>query len=249
VDEKEITSPLTAVPSDVAAAMQGVDLTPYSDSQQFASEPDRDVTPQAALFVLSAPPGPRNSRGSVNSASTITEPKSAASIEPKLAPSSSNLLVGPRATDGSTVPPLTPLREMMEGAPDTSDEASSIAPSEGHSLSEHVNGHSPSVSASSLGQHQRTRPQNSNVSRSSPPRPSKDDHTQKEYGSKAQRPIHTSGSSTSSTSHKLKPVRTSEEGGPHASEDKGQSFEQLIRSDQTIQYTLTPQNMRDIEVY
>ena len=32
------------------------------------------------------------------------------------------------------------------------------------------------------------------------------------------------------------------------SADKGQDFEKLIRSDETIQYTLTPQNMRDIEV-
>ena len=31
-------------------------------------------------------------------------------------------------------------------------------------------------------------------------------------------------------------------------DDKQRSFEQLIRSDETIQYTLTPQNMRDMEV-
>ena len=43
-------------------------------------------------------------------------------------------------------------------------------------------------------------------------------------------------------------MRTSEDSGPRGTEDKSQSFEQLIRSDQTIQYTLTPQNMRDIEV-
>lgn len=30
--------------------------------------------------------------------------------------------------------------------------------------------------------------------------------------------------------------------------DSRQSFEQLIKSDQTIQYTLTPENMRNIEV-
>lgn len=58
--------------------------------------------------------------------------------------------------------------------------------------------------------------------------------------------IHKSSSSTSS--HRLKPVRTSEDSMPNGSDDKGQSFEQLIRSDQTIQYTLTPQNMREIEV-
>ncbi len=43
-------------------------------------------------------------------------------------------------------------------------------------------------------------------------------------------------------------MRTSEDSSHNVVESKGQSFEQLIRSDQTIQYTLTPQNMRDIEV-
>ncbi len=65
---------------------------------------------------------------------------------------------------------------------------------------------------------------------------------------KAGRKIHTSSSSTSSGSHKLRPIRTSEDGMPSAGEDKGRSFEQLIQSDQTIQYTLTPQSMRELEV-
>lgn len=65
-----------------------------------------------------------------------------------------------------------------------------------------------------------------------------------ENTSRVTRSLHTSGSGSSSTSHKLKPVRTSEES---RTESKSQSFEQLIQSDQTIQYTLTPQNMRDIE--
>jgi hypothetical protein len=65
---------------------------------------------------------------------------------------------------------------------------------------------------------------------------------------KAGRKIHTSSSSTSSGSHKLRPIRTSEDGMPSTGEDKGRSFEQLIQSDQTIQYTLTPQTMRELEV-
>lgn len=79
-----------------------------------------------------------------------------------------------------------------------------------------------------------------NGRRVSPPPPAKD------TSPKAQRSIHTSGSGSSTTSHKLKPVRTSEESSSNG-ENKSQSFEQLIQSDQTIQYTLTPQNMRDIE--
>ncbi|KAK4201600.1 hypothetical protein QBC40DRAFT_171175 [Triangularia verruculosa] len=45
-------------------------------------------------------------------------------------------------------------------------------------------------------------------------------------------------------STKIKPVRTSEE-GMQARIDVVRNFEELIQSDQTIQYTLTPENMRD----
>ena len=88
------------------------------------------------------------------------------------------------------------------------------------------------------------------------------------------RPTHTSGSDTSRVPQKLKnlmawqsgdgskpsmPMRTSSDGSasmisdkvsqksPRA-DDKQRSFEQLIKSDETIQYTLTPQNMREMEV-
>jgi hypothetical protein len=54
-------------------------------------------------------------------------------------------------------------------------------------------------------------------------------------------------SSGSPSSTKLKVVRTSEE-GMHARIDVVRDFEELIQSDQTIQYTLTPENMRDIDV-
>ena len=88
------------------------------------------------------------------------------------------------------------------------------------------------------------------------------------------RPIHTSTSSTSPVSQRFKglvgrqhgednreriPSRASSDGGRSAHGEKNmlinedpnnkqKSFEQLIRSDETIQYTLTPQNMREIEV-
>ena len=67
--------------------------------------------------------------------------------------------------------------------------------------------------------------------------------------SSAPRQLHTSGSSSTSSTNKLKPVRTSEESG-HASTkaEMARNFEELIQSDQTIQYTLTPEGMRDIEV-
>jgi hypothetical protein len=246
-EEKEVheteSAPMTAVPTEIAAAMQGVDVRESSTSNQFVPQSvSREAAPPSAAFVLSAAPGARNARG------TTSPPVN----EQQSSKPTSNLGVNSKALGlDSGVPPLTPLREMMEGAPDTSDEASSIAPStDAQSFSEHgINGHSPSVSASSQAHNLRdpprsVRPHAASIPRSSPPRSSRDDQK------KPQRAIHTSGSGSgsSSASHKLKPVRTSEESAPNATEDKSQSFEQLIRSDQTIQYTLTPQNMRNIEV-
>ena len=60
-----------------------------------------------------------------------------------------------------------------------------------------------------------------------------------------------SSSSTSTrSSNKLRLVRTSEEGSAAAQsrEDVARNFEELIQSDQTIQFTLTPESMRDIDV-
>lgn len=59
--------------------------------------------------------------------------------------------------------------------------------------------------------------------------------------------LHTSTSSTSSANNRpnLKPARTSEESVPSSRADVARNFEELIQSDETIQYTLTPQSMRD----
>jgi hypothetical protein len=251
VEEKEVneneSGPTTAVPADLAAARQGVDVnpSPSPSSQQFAVDGNANHAAQKRSgFILSAPP---TRAAQATALPQIDQP----------APPDANLGgISPSRTLGveNGVPPLTPLREMVEGAPDTSDEASSIAPSnDTHSLSEHgISGHSPSISASTIPYSQRTaRAQPVSVTRSSPPRSSREETARKviaESLPKAHRPTHTSGSSSSSASHKVKPVRTSEDDAPNTFEDKGRSFEQLIRSDQTIQYTLTPQNMRNIEV-
>jgi len=252
VEEKEAneneSGPTTAVPADLTAAVQGVDMNPSPSppSQQFAVDVSANhVAQKRSGFVMSAPPATRV-------AQVIAPPQT-----DQPAPPDTNLgIISPSRTLGveNGVPPLIPLREMMEGAPDTSDEAGSIAPSnEAHSSSEHgISGHSPSVLVSTIPYNQRTaRAQPVSVTRSSPPRSSREETVRKvmvEPVPKAHRATHTSGSSSSSASHKVKPVRTSEEDAPNAFEDKGRSFEQLIRSDQTIQYTLTPQNMRNIEV-
>jgi hypothetical protein len=46
----------------------------------------------------------------------------------------------------------------------------------------------------------------------------------------------------------LKPMRTSEEQMPTRAESVARNFEELIHSNQTITYTLTPENMRDMDV-
>jgi len=67
-----------------------------------------------------------------------------------------------------------------------------------------------------------------------------------ESPSQATRQQHTSGSTSSTSTNRLKPVRTSEE-TTRSRIDVARDFEELIHSDQTIQYTLTPENMRDID--
>lgn len=59
------------------------------------------------------------------------------------------------------------------------------------------------------------------------------------------RHLHTSGSASTTSTNRLRPVRASEDSANKA--DVARNFEELIHSDQTIQYTLTPENMRDIE--
>ena len=245
-EEKETNgtklAPLTAVPADITAATQGVEVADAPTSHQIITQTtSRDAAPQPSAFILSAPPGAQRARESANEVGNESQ---------TVQSTSDSKVLGLE----SGVPPLSPLREMMEGAPDTSDESSSIAQSQdGHSFSEQGrSGHAPSVSESSSAYTQRdplrsVRPHASSIPHSSPPRSSRDDQVRKEQ---TKRPVHSPGSrsASSSSSNKLKPVRTPEDSTPHTAENKSQSFEQLIRSDQTIQYTLTPQNMRNIEV-
>ncbi|KAG8419731.1 hypothetical protein J3458_004573 [Metarhizium acridum] len=65
-------------------------------------------------------------------------------------------------------------------------------------------------------------------------------------GSRQVSQAHTSASSVSSGASRLKPVRTSEDSSSR-SESVARNFEELIQSNQTITYTLTPENMRDVD--
>jgi hypothetical protein len=245
-DHEDESEPRTAVPADVAKSLRGPDVDPSPTSSQFTAD-GRGTIPQSSAFVLSAPPAARSLRDAPTSHPS----------EDIIQQSSTPTTAKTPGVDGG-VPQLTPLREMMEGAADTSDEASSVAPSnDAHSMSEHgVRSHASSDSTSTISKSRRVpeqersiQPQIINPLRGSPPRASRDEAARKNATeSKSQRSLHTSGSGSSSNSHKIKPVRTSQESTSTVAEDKGRSFEQLIRSDQTIQYTLTPQNMRNIEV-
>lgn len=62
------------------------------------------------------------------------------------------------------------------------------------------------------------------------------------------RQIHTSGSSASSGTSRFKAVRTTSDDASNRAESMARNFEELIQSNQTITYTLTPENMRDMDV-
>ena len=201
------------------------------------------------------------------------------------------------------VPTLGPLREMVEAAHDTSDEASSVAPS----LVERAH-HSPYVKNASLASSTplyATAPLSGNklsdlrrqlpsvhtgpsgapteragVQRVSPspggladpitPQGRSSESSNRDFRSTY---VTTSGTSPGSVKTKaragshpgqpaLGPVasRTSSDGSKNVpderyrrassqSGEKERNFEELINSDETIQYTLTPQNMREMEVF
>ncbi|KAI9742253.1 MAG: hypothetical protein M1818_004153 [Claussenomyces sp. TS43310] len=148
------------------------------------------------------------------------------------------------------VPPLTPLREMMEGATDTADEASSIALSETtydvHPSS--VASVSPISATPSYDHIYPSEPQREVVRLSQPPaqRESEMSRKPRAFSGSHGQPQH-SGTGLSSALHKLRPLRTSEDSTARGVTDKGMSLEELIQSDDTIQFTLTPQSMRQIE--
>ena len=240
------------------------------------------------------------------SASAVENETSASSQTEEALPTESALASPTTGTTqaqeaGNGAPPLTPLRELMEAAHDTSDEASSLAPSQDTSRSDYMLSdrlqHADAARAGSLS---RTMPQikpasklsdlrshlpavNTGLDRAAVQRVMPSPVSAREpltpigrtstSSNRDLRLIQTSSSSTSQVSQKLKGLvgrdssdarrpdtsrRSSEESGSMASdkrslrtpkaEDAQRSFDQLIQSDETIQYTLTPQNMREMEV-
>jgi hypothetical protein len=220
---------INAIPADLAAAMQGVDVDPSSTSQHFTStEPSRETTPKPAAFVLAAAPPARHPKHTAN-------PRSPATDYQQPSPAGRMHIIQKPHMNENGGSSLAPLRE----TPD--DEAKSLAPShDSHRMSEQaIRGPSPSASVST----QKAGPLrsiNTNLPRNSPTRSARDESTRKVSTQRS------NGSGSDTASQKYFAHRNSEDGS--SATDKSQSFEQLIRSDQTIQYTLTPETMRNIEV-
>jgi hypothetical protein len=145
--------------------------------------------------------------------------------------------------ENETVPPPPPRhsrRSPRSFGPQANSPATTPIPEENISTGQHLQGHSMSGAS-----------QHGTIGVVSVDRP--DLH--RDYGD-AQRPwqeqstirqLHTSGSSSTS-SHKVRAARGSQDSTATRPEDVARNFEELIQSNETIQYTLTPENMREIEV-
>ena len=194
-------------------------------------------------------------------------------------------------------PPLTPLRELMEAAPDTSDEASSLAPSqdtskhEGYASDRYLSGEIPPMGSSALPTFTNanssdlkkqlppasTGTERATVQRVVPPSPLSAREPATPLGrtstssNRDLRAVQTTSSSASQkakglagrdsgeTQRKPLTTRQSSEGSDEhlsgkrsmtisRSGDPQLDFDNLIKSDETVKYTLTPQSMRDMEV-
>lgn len=178
---------------------------------------------------------------------------------------------------GGVPPPLTPLRELVEAAADTSDEASSVAPSQdAHSERDRSEEFLP-YQRHSRGSDRFIKAQTDNLSNyptrneSIPPasasaeteksviRPqpssSKDARTvasnRSDSFGQTSRVSHSSGSGMA-VAHRMSPTADSDSlpseqtslHGKNQSDDRGKNFEELIRRDETLKYTLTPHNVR-----
>ncbi|KAM3074246.1 hypothetical protein ACMFMG_002932 [Clarireedia jacksonii] len=240
VDEREGAendSPLSAVPADFAAAMQGVDMDPSPTSQNFIPNPVlKKNAPKSAPFVLAAPPTPQNYHGNHKEAAKQKQKQNAMST---LQGISNPKIRGNNTRDvPNTLQPAT--RTFSEPPPRSTSRALNNPIIERGAVL-------PSLAENSSPGMVKSAPRTSPVQRNSPPRPVRDDSTRKAFPDLQPKPIRQSYASTSSSSsvQKIKPIRTSEDGGPSTSELK--SFDQLIQGSETIQYTLTPQTMRNIE--
>ncbi|ESZ90122.1 hypothetical protein SBOR_9496 [Sclerotinia borealis F-4128] len=237
VDEGEVAcdeSPLTAVPSELAAAMQGVDVDPSPTSQNYPMF--KAAAPRSAPFVLAAPPTPQNYRENL---------KELAKQQANKGQSSGGISISKVRGDEQHVQ-MTPQAVKSSIEPPPKSAARTI----GNPVNEILT-MLPILKESGSPEMFKKMPRSSSVRHNSPPRSVTEEasrHAILETKPKAHRPSYTSNSSSSSVP-RVKQRRVSAESGVSAMSSVGDtiSFEELIRGGETIQYTLTPQNMRAIE--
>ncbi len=275
------------------AMLQGHQLRTYDESGKAVK---RDIpvlyeAPSNKDVIYNPDANVRSSTGPLDEVAQLPTPKVADSqnVEPTPTP----------IPKEEGVPALTPLQELLEAAHDTSDEASSNAPSHGTPRSDaftsahrsqgsdsartdilsamNTNTSRPSTSASKVVE-LRAQPLSVNtgaeraaVQRVSSVTTSLVNGRTSTSSNREGRPM-TASSTTSQMSSKIKgmigresgdlirqpiPQRNSSDGSSSLvssvqrtprSADKEQDFEDLIKSDETVKYTLTPQNMREMEV-
>ncbi|TGO55417.1 hypothetical protein BOTNAR_0245g00220 [Botryotinia narcissicola] len=236
VDEREVAgeeSPLTAVPSELAAAMQGVDVDPSPTSQNYPSF--KPAASRPAPFVLAAPPTPQNYRESIKGSTRqqSSQSKSSSGFSNSKFPESeqNGQTTYQGAKNSFEPPPRSVSRPMANPANDNSTILPILKEGDSPETFKHL-------------------PRSSSVRRTSPTSSRGEEVSRKATSEtqKAHRPSYTSTSSSSSV-HRVNQRRVSQESGVSAMSSVGdsKSFEELIRGGETIQYTLTPQNMRAIE--
>ncbi|QSZ33265.1 hypothetical protein DSL72_002853 [Monilinia vaccinii-corymbosi] len=238
VDEGEAAgdeSPLTAVPSELAAAMQGVDVDPCPTSQNYPTF--KPAASRSTPFVLAAPPTPQNYRENMKGLARQQADKgelSSGRSNHKVREGEKDTQSTQQGVKGSSEPPH---RSTSRTGGNPVNESLPIL----RILNESG---SPETS--------KTIPHPSSLRRNSSSRPVGEEVSSRkatpETQSKVLRPTYTINPSSPSFPH-IKQRRVSEESGVSAMSSVGdaKSFDELIRGDETLQYTLTPQNMRAIE--
>lgn len=200
--------------------------SPIDELSQSEAQFAKGINSSGNNFILGSAPSSRSSREVKPAPIAVANPQS----------------IQRTSTTSSIVPPLTPLREMVENAPDTSDDASTY--SDQSALS-------PNATATARQEYFK-QPRKSSLQslvngRPSPRISEEQQPMRNEIANKSMQKLHTSGSSTSSIkSYRARPVRDSEDSmpSPKLGEGIGKNFDDLIRSETTLQYTLTPSSMR-----
>ena len=207
------------------------------DRQRSASNKQRDTG-----FVLSAPPQPKRERA-------VEKPVSPKVNEPPVETKTAviNQPLPPRKDSAAPRSTLAPLREMMENANDTSDEASSTTPSV---VSQPRNRQAPNNRETNVaGQAPRPRVAVATDRPLPPTERSVSGNRSQRSGSMNEPKLVSASPQKTPKQPTLDGVQTSSGNRANRSASGGkQSLEDLIKTDATLHYTLTPQNVRETEV-